>query len=212
MLVLLSFAGCAERDPGPGFSATMPTASSTVGDEIMTSVGTTGAIEQTGTGATSTADMTGAVSATSGADTGGSSTAPTTGTDEASESGAAETDGTDTTATGEHTAGPGFPSFAVDIYPLIDANCACHKDDSGAGELRLRQEDAYANLVDQPSDQLPEMMLVAPGATNTSYLWHKLNDTQKQVGGTGKRMPTGGILGMEDLALIQLWIDEGAKP
>lgn len=199
-LVLLLFAGCAESDPGPGFSATMATGISTVGDDIVTSTDTA---EHTGTGATSTTDTTSAVSPTTGADT---TTAPTSGADGTSEFGTA-----DTGTSGEDTASS-FPSFAVDIYPLIDAHCSCHKDDNGAGMLRLRQEDAYANLVNQPSEQLPEMLLVAPSATNTSYLWHKLNDSQKQVGGTGKRMPTGGILGMEDLALIQLWIDEGAKP
>ena len=224
-LVLLLFAGCAESDTGSGFSATQPTGSSTVGDGVVTSppgtTGTTGAVEHTSTGATSTTDTTGAVSATTGADTGDSTTAPTTapttGADGSSESGAVETGSsdetgsTDTGATGVDTA-PSFPSFAVDIYPLIDAHCSCHEDDNGAGMLRLRQEDAYTNMVNQPSKQLPKMMLVAPSATKTSYLWHKLNDNQKQVGGTGKKMPSGGVLGMEDLALIQLWIDEGAKP
>ncbi len=204
----------------------MATGSSTVGDDIVTptgTTGTTGTTDTTGiagdasTGATSTTDTTSAVSATTSVDTGGSSTAPTGGADGTSEFGATETGGsdeagsTDTAATGEDTA-PSFPSFAVDIYPLIDAHCSCHKDDNGAGMLRLRQEDAYTNLVNQPSKQLPAMMLVAPSETKVSYLWHKLTDNQKQVGGTGKRMPTGGILGMEDRALIQLWIDEGAKP
>ncbi|MBA3546979.1 MAG: hypothetical protein H0T76_10890 [Nannocystis sp.] len=204
-LVLLLFAGCAERDPESGFSATQPTSS--------VSDGTTTASTDTSTGATSTADTTGAVSAT----TSDSTTGPTTGADGTSGSGAVESSGsdetgsTDTASTGEDTA-PSYPSFAVDVYPLIDAHCACHEDDQGAGMLRLRQEDAYTNMVDQPSKQLPAMMLVAPGAAESSYLWHKLNDNQEQVGGTGKRMPSGGMLGMDDLALIQLWIEEGAKP
>ena len=85
------------------------------------------------------------------------------------------------------------------------------KADTGAGQLRLTLEDAYINLL-EPSEQLPMMMLVQPGSSDKSYLWQKLNDTQKDVGGKGKRMPPGGLLDPADLELIRQWLDTGAAP
>lgn len=115
-----------------------------------------------------------------------------------------------TGTTGEDTAGA--HSFAVDIWPIFEDRCSCHDDANGAGKLRLAMEDAYTNMVDKPSNQAPMMMLVKPGSAEESYLWHKLNDTQDDVGGKGKKMPPSGKLKAAELELIQLWIDEGAKP
>lgn len=200
-LVLLLLGGCADSDGQPGFSATQSTvagtdgASSTIDDSGTTS-----------TGATSTGLTDGASTST-----GGLTTAPTTGqnTDDTGQTeGTNGTNGTD--MTGEDTAG-GI-GFAVHIYPILDDNCSCHEDEQGAGTLRLRMKDAYMNMVDVPSDQVPGMMRVEPGAPDMSYLWHKLNDTHLDVGGFGKKMPSGGLLKPEDLALIQMWIESGAEP
>jgi len=153
--------------------------------------------------------MTGGVSA--GTTHGSSSTGgvDTGETDGSSTTQAGETDTTAAT-TGEDTAGA--PSFMIDIWPIFADRCSCHDDANGAGKLRLAMEDAYTNLVDKPSIQVPEMLLVKPGSAMDSYLWHKLNDTQDDVGGKGKRMPPSGKLKMAELDLIQQWIDGGAKP
>lgn len=220
----LLFAGCADSDGQAGPSATESNESSTMNDGAMSTAGsapTMGAAPDTGSGATSTGGTTSGASASTGADT----TPPTTSDGGSSESSGGETgetgetgeiDGTETTGgttggtTGEDTAGA--PSFAVDIYPIFDDNCSCHQDKNGTGHLRLGMDDSYMNLVGVDSYQLPKMKLVEPGAPDMSYLWHKLNNTQKDVGGKGKKMPPGGLLKKDELALIQMWIEAGAKP
>jgi hypothetical protein len=97
----------------------------------------------------------------------------------------------------------------TDIQPLWDANCAgCHIGGGASGGLAL--DSGYTTLVGVASTQLSSMDRVDPGATATSYLWHKLEDTQGTVGGTGVRMPYGGALTTEQLAVIETWIGEGA--
>ena len=71
-------------------------------------------------------------------------------------------------------------------------------------------KDVVADHVDVPSIDVATMDLFEPGDPSTSYIWHKLNDTQGTVGGSGSQMPRGGpFLGTDDLALIETWILEG---
>ncbi len=218
-LYVLLLAGCADNGGGAGFTATQGTEGTTAGGgETSTSSSSTGAADD-GAGVPTTTNTTGAGLPTTG------ETSTGAGTDGVSSSGAVdsgETEQTGTTGTtGEITTGTtgttgedtaGAPSFLVDIWPIFEDRCSCHDDANGAGKLRLAMEDAYTNMVDMPSDQVPEMMLVKPGSAQDSYLWHKLNDTQDDVGGEGKKMPPSGKLKMDQLDLVQQWIDGGAKP
>lgn len=219
-LYVLLFAGCADHDDDGGFTTPATEPGSTTASPMSTSESSTDSGTSTGltdgvsgsTGSVPTSSGTTDESSTGGADastgtsTTGSSTTGTSATDATTD---AET-GTTTGTTGEDTAGA--HSFLVDIWPLFDDHCSCHKDANGAGKLRLAMEDAYTNIVDKPSLQAPMMMLVAPGSAEQSYLWHKLNDTQDDVGGKGKKMPPGGKLKAAELELIAQWIDEGAQP
>lgn len=125
-----------------------------------------------------------------------------------------ESSGGSTGDAGESTGGgePAGPSFAAEVWPMLDASCGCHMDKNGAGKLKLGQGGAYDNLVGQPSSQLPAMLLVEPGSSETSYLWHKMANTHKSVGGKGKVMPPGGKLGKSELDVVKQWIDGGAQP
>ncbi len=132
--------------------------------------------------AESSTSTTGGTTSDGGSSSGGSSSSTTgggsapTGTEGESETAGQDTgstDTTDTTVTTGETGTPGGPGFAVDIWPIFDASCSCHKDSGGAGMLRLGSDDAYANLVDKPSKQAKMMMLVAPGSAEDSYLWNK---------------------------------------
>jgi hypothetical protein len=90
----------------------------------------------------------------------------------------------------------------------------CHATglEAPAADLDLF-DGAYANLVDQPSGQLPTMMLVAPGEPENSYLWHKLLGTHLDVGGEGDPMPaTGYPLDDDTLGRVEAWILAGAPP
>lgn len=119
-------------------------------------------------------------------------------------------------ATGGGTTGGGAGlSHAADIQPIWDAKCvsACHETGGAAATILLLTEgDAFAALVDAQSPSIPGLTLVVPGDRESSYLWHKVNGSQADVGGGGLKMPIGGSLDASDLETIGQWIDEGAKP
>lgn len=107
----------------------------------------------------------------------------------------------------------GMLSHAVDIQPIWAASCSaagCHGATAASG-LDLQPANAYASLVGTPSREVPAMNRVTAGDPTMSYVWHKLNNTQGTVDGSGTQMPpTGGMLSAEDLDKIMAWIDQGA--
>ena len=76
----------------------------------------------------------------------------------------------------------------------------------------LQEMEAYDNLVGMPSSELPSMKLVTPGNLDKSYLWHKLEGTQLDVGGTGVQMPVNRPLDKSERDVIARWITDGAAP
>ena len=102
-------------------------------------------------------------------------------------------------------------SYAVDIEPIFDVRCSngCHGSASNpSGGLFV----SYGDMIDQPSNQ-SNLDHIAPGSPDDSYVWHKLNNTQGSVGGSGGIMPkTGGPLSQSELDLIEAWITTGANP
>jgi hypothetical protein len=104
-------------------------------------------------------------------------------------------------------------SFATTVQPLFDQACNCHQSTPILmAPFSLKPGEAYANLVSQPSMQLASMPLVTPGALNQSYLWHKVNGTQLEVGGSGMIMPFTVPLVPDELRVIERWIAAGAPP
>jgi hypothetical protein len=105
------------------------------------------------------------------------------------------------------------PSFAGTVQPLFDLACNCHQTEPVLmAPFSLKPAEAYANLVDRPAMQLASMLLVKPGSLNESYLWHKVNGTQIEVGGTGQIMPSTIPLDAGQLGVIERWIASGAAP
>jgi len=103
--------------------------------------------------------------------------------------------------------------FAATVEPLIGQACNCHQTEPILmAPFSLKRGEAYGNLVDKPSSELPSMMLVSPGALNQSYLWHKINDTQLEVGGSGTVMPSTVPLNDEEKRVFERWIAAGAPP
>jgi hypothetical protein len=112
-------------------------------------------------------------------------------------------------------AGSGFEgdvSFATTVGPLFMRSCSCHQTQPLMAPFSLKAAEAYRNTVGVPSSELPSMPRVAPGNLNNSYLWHKVNGTQLEVGGTGDIMPSNIPLFPNELILIERWIVAGAPP
>jgi hypothetical protein len=105
----------------------------------------------------------------------------------------------------------GDASLSATIKATLQSSCAtggvelsCHS--SGIGGLTLGTLDDFAQLIDVPSTQRPELFRVAPGDPAASYLFLKL---VADGGIEGGPMPGGAY----DPGLVSLfggWIEAGA--
>jgi hypothetical protein len=103
--------------------------------------------------------------------------------------------------------------FAATVQPFIDKACNCHQSSPVLmAPFSLKPGEAYKQLVNVPSMQLPTMLRVKPGSTSESYLWHKIDGTQLQVGGSGMIMPYTFPLNADERMIFERWINAGAPP
>jgi len=108
---------------------------------------------------------------------------------------------------------------------IVQNSFLCFNATSGFGHLDL-STNAYSNIVNHASFELPSMNRITSSDTAHSYLLHKINGTHTGLagcpvitpcfGGTavacGGRMPCGGTLGTPDVTTITNWITGGALP
>jgi len=107
----------------------------------------------------------------------------------------------------------GDVGFATTVQPFINKACNCHQSTPILmAPFSLKVGEAYGNLVNVPSIQVPAMMRIKPGSTDQSYLWHKVDGTQLQVGGSGTIMPATLPLSADEKLIFQRWIAAGAPP
>ncbi|MFL5305510.1 MAG: Ig-like domain-containing protein [Polyangia bacterium] len=118
---------------------------------------------------------------------------------------------------------PPAPTFA-DIGPIFPARCAsnCHADPDGgclaapAAGVSLCLAEARQALVNVPSRELANLVLVSPFSAARSYLMRKLIPSGPDGGpipGTpGQREPPDEPLSDDQLRAISDWIDGGALP
>lgn len=106
----------------------------------------------------------------------------------------------------------GDVGYATTVQPLFDRACNCHQSEPLMAPFSLKAAGAYEAMVNVPSMQLPTMNLVTPGKLNDSYLWHKIDGTQLEVGGMGGRMPLTIPLSADEQAIVEQWIVAGAPP
>ena len=101
------------------------------------------------------------------------------------------------------------PTHDADMQPIWNASCGvgCHLEGSDGGDVAL--DEGYAALVGVESS-VAGINLVEPGSLADSYLWRKLEGSHEDVGGEGSKMPLGNSLSDEELALISIWIEDGA--
>ncbi len=123
-------------------------------------------------------------------------------------------DGVDNDCDGLVDDGPFSVGFDADVQPIFDASCAmsqCHFAPAGPEGLALSEGAAYDDLVDVPSVQSP-LVRIAPFDPLGSYVWHKVNDSQVDVGGYGSSMPFDQpLLSVEERLVLYVWILEGAR-
>ncbi len=102
---------------------------------------------------------------------------------------------------------PTLSSIQANVF---DKNCTspgCHGGLQPQDELYLEDGQSYRNLVNVPSIQIQDLLLVNPGEPDSSYLLDKLEGLKL----VGERMPMGDSeLPAEDIQAIREWIKQGA--
>ncbi len=133
--------------------------------------------------------------------------------DTADDDATGDDDTADDDATGDDdtTTAAGFAEVQASVFDQHCAASNCHGMAASAN-LDLREGNSYDELVDVAAFQLPSMSRVTAGELLNSYLFHKLEGTQQNAGGTGQQMPIGGSLTAGELGLIEDWITAGAAP
>jgi hypothetical protein len=100
--------------------------------------------------------------------------------------------------------GDGFDA----VLDLLDWHCiGCHRG-SQAPDL---SGDICRDVVGAPSVGLPSMNYITAGDPENSYLFHRMNNTGSDVGGSASPMPPTGVISEEELQLIEDWITDGAN-
>ena len=114
--------------------------------------------------------------------------------------------------TGDTTGAPVGLSFMVDVWePILAPICTCHVGGAGGLVMGDNAEQAYAAMVGVMANGAP-LAYVAAGDVSGSYLVHKLEGTQIEVGGQGSMMPLAGQLNAGQVDTIKQWIADGALP
>ena len=105
-------------------------------------------------------------------------------------------------------------SFGAEVQPIFNARCAlpaCHTGAFPTQGLDLSAGRSYAAIVGRPSTERPELKLVDPRSTATSYLAWKISGAPAGQTILGSPMPlTGGPLSPAEQATIRTWIEQGA--
>jgi len=109
---------------------------------------------------------------------------------------------------------PAGPPTTQRVHDEVFATgCApCHVGGAALGGLDLSIRDDLMATLMLPSMQLSTMPLVTSGDPENSYLWHKINGTHADVGGSGELMPPAGHgLSPEHLELVRAWLMEASR-
>lgn len=92
------------------------------------------------------------------------------------------------------------------VQEIFDTHCVeCH---GTSGGLDLSRGVSFSQLVNVPSQDIPELDRVEPRDSDRSYLVWKL---EGRDGILGSIQPPSGRLGQSDIDLIKAWIDGGAQ-
>jgi hypothetical protein len=101
-----------------------------------------------------------------------------------------------------------FSRIQVEIFTPSCAVSGCHDTSTHKSGLNLSAGNAYVQIVNIPSTELPTLKRVAPSDLNNSYLFQKINGTANIK---GLQMPLGASpLNSDQINLVRDWILSGA--
>ena len=96
-------------------------------------------------------------------------------------------------------------SLYENVFSKSCSFSSCHGE-SEAAQLRFDSVDDITAMINQPSSQIPQRLLIAPGAPEESYLMHKLYG-ENLASGTDP-MPLGVPLCESKISRISDWITD----
>ena len=100
-----------------------------------------------------------------------------------------------------------FARVQNEIFTPTCAQLGCHDRLGRQEDQQLTAGVAYAQIVNHPSVEMPQLVRVAPADPANSYLYRKITG----AGITGDRMPQGGpFLTDAQIKLVRDWIRRGA--
>jgi hypothetical protein len=116
-------------------------------------------------------------------------------------------------SSGPTSSSGGNVSFSSQVQPIFTANCtnsSCHGGLSPQQGQNLTAGQAYSNIVNVASHEVPSYVRVKPFSSDSSYLYMKITGDSRIASGTVK-MPKGSSLNPTDIQTIKNWIDQGAQ-
>ena len=100
-----------------------------------------------------------------------------------------------------------FTRVQNEIFTPTCARIGCHDRIGQQSQQILVAGEAYANIVNHPSVEMPNLMRIAPGDPANSYMYRKITGS----GITGDRMPQAlPPLTDAQIKLVRDWIRRGA--
>ena len=103
--------------------------------------------------------------------------------------------------------GGAFGKIQDEIFTVSCASSDCHSGAGAPDGLDLTAGQAYENIVNVRSVQMPDLFRIEPGDPDNSYLVRKVEGR----GIAANRMPLGGPpLSSEQIDLIRAWVSDGA--
>ena len=100
-----------------------------------------------------------------------------------------------------------FTRVQNEIFTPSCAVIGCHDPLGQSSQLILTAGQAYGNIVNRPSVEMPSLSRIAPNDVPGSYLYRKITG----AGITGERMPLAGPpLNDAEIQLVRNWIRRGA--
>ena len=106
-------------------------------------------------------------------------------------------------------------TFSGSVQPIFTRTCAfatgCHAGPDAQQGMDLSAGQAYSNVVNMPSMEVPRLFRIAPSNADSSYLVLKIQGRAGLVDGVGTRMPLGGSLTQAQIDTIVGWVAAGAR-